>query len=53
VEASLASLKEAAADSGRNLMDPIIDCARARCSEGEMVESLQSVFGSYTESPVF
>jgi methylmalonyl-CoA mutase N-terminal domain/subunit len=53
VEASLAALKEAAADSGRNLMDPIIDCARARCSEGEMVESLQSVFGSYTESPVF
>ncbi|MGH2980225.1 MAG: acyl-CoA mutase large subunit family protein [Solirubrobacterales bacterium] len=53
VEAGLAALKEAAADPGRNLMDPIIDCARARCSEGEMVEALQSVFGSYTESPVF
>jgi methylmalonyl-CoA mutase N-terminal domain/subunit len=52
VEAGLTALKEAAG-SGRNLMDPIIDCARARCSEGEMVEALQAVFGSYTESPVF
>ena len=53
VETALTSLKEAAAESDRNLMDPIVDCARARCSEGEMVEALQSVFGSYTESPVF
>jgi methylmalonyl-CoA mutase N-terminal domain/subunit len=53
VETSLAALKQAAADPDRNLMDPIIDCARARCSEGEMVTALQSVFGSYTESPVF
>jgi methylmalonyl-CoA mutase N-terminal domain/subunit len=53
VEATLTTLKEAADDQGRNLMDPILDCARARVSEGEMVEALQSVFGSYTESPVF
>jgi methylmalonyl-CoA mutase N-terminal domain/subunit len=53
VEATLTTLREAAAGLGRNLMDPIIDCARARASEGEMVEALQSVFGSYTESPVF
>src|SRR4029079_15222083 len=48
VEASLADLKEAAA-SGGNLMYPLIECARARCSEGEMIESLQAVFGSYRE----
>ena len=53
VETTLTALREAAADPDRNLMDPIIDCARARVSEGEMVEALQSVFGSYTESPVF
>ena len=53
VETTLTTLREAAADPDRNLMDPIIDCARARVSEGEMVEALQSVFGSYTESPVF
>jgi methylmalonyl-CoA mutase, N-terminal domain len=53
VETALTALREAAADPERNLMDPIIDCARARCSEGEMIAALQSVFGSYTESPVF
>jgi methylmalonyl-CoA mutase N-terminal domain/subunit len=34
-------------------MPPILDCARARVSEGEMIEALQAVFGSYTELPVF
>jgi methylmalonyl-CoA mutase, N-terminal domain len=52
VEGTLAALREAAA-SERNLMEPLIDCARAGASEGEIVESLQAVFGSYTESPVF
>jgi methylmalonyl-CoA mutase N-terminal domain/subunit len=52
VERTLAALRQAAA-SDRNLMDPLIDCARARASEGEIVESLQQIFGSYTESPVF
>jgi methylmalonyl-CoA mutase N-terminal domain/subunit len=52
VQRSLAELREAAA-SERNLMDPLIECARANASEGEIVESLQQVFGRYTESPVF
>ena len=52
VEASLARLREVAAGDG-NLMDPLIECARAHASEGEIVESLQAVFGSYTETPVF
>ena len=52
VERALAALRQAAAGE-RNLMDPLIDCARARASEGEIVESLQQIFGSYTESPVF
>ena len=51
-ERALAELREAAA-SGRNLMDPLLDAARAHCSEGEIVESLQRVFGTYTETPVF
>ncbi len=34
-------------------MPLIIDCARARVSEGEMVEALQGVFGTYTEHPQF
>jgi methylmalonyl-CoA mutase N-terminal domain/subunit len=52
VERALAELRAAAA-SERNLMEPLIECARARASEGEIVESLQEIFGSYTESPVF
>jgi methylmalonyl-CoA mutase N-terminal domain/subunit len=53
VERTLAALREAAAEPGANLMYPLIECARANASEGEMVEALQQVFGSYTESPVF
>jgi methylmalonyl-CoA mutase, N-terminal domain len=52
VERTLAELKAAAATDA-NLMPPIIACAKARVSEGEMVAALQQVFGSYTELPVF
>jgi methylmalonyl-CoA mutase N-terminal domain/subunit len=52
VESTLAALRDAAA-SGANLMPPIIDAARARASEGEMVATLQTVFGTYTEHPQF
>jgi methylmalonyl-CoA mutase N-terminal domain/subunit len=52
VERALAELRTSAAGE-RNLMDPLIECARAGASEGEIVESLQQVFGRYTESPVF
>jgi methylmalonyl-CoA mutase N-terminal domain/subunit len=52
VESALAELREAAARD-RNLMEPLLDCARAHASEGEIVESLQRVFGTYTETPVF
>ncbi len=52
VERTLAELKAAAATDA-NLMPPILDCARARVTEGEMVAALQEIFGSYTESPVF
>jgi methylmalonyl-CoA mutase, N-terminal domain len=52
VEAALTDLREAAAGD-RNLMEPLLDCARAHATEGEIVESLQRVFGTYTETPVF
>jgi methylmalonyl-CoA mutase, N-terminal domain len=51
-EQALAELRDAAA-ADRNLMEPLLHCARAHCSEGEIVESLQRVFGTYTETPVF
>src|SRR4029078_936785 len=52
VESALTGLREAAAGD-TNLMDPLLDCARVHCSEGEIIESLQRVFGTYTETPVF
>ena len=52
VERALADLKNAAA-SERNLMEPILAAARARVSEGEMVATMQEVFGSYREHPQF
>jgi methylmalonyl-CoA mutase N-terminal domain/subunit len=51
-ERALAELREAAAGEV-NLMEPLLDAARAHCTEGEIVESLQRVFGTYTETPVF
>ncbi len=53
VERTLADLRRAAADPSRNLIEPILACARARVAEGEMVAGLQEVFGTYTEQPQF
>jgi methylmalonyl-CoA mutase N-terminal domain/subunit len=52
VERALADLRTAAADE-RNLMPPLIDAARVHASEGEIEETLQRVWGAYTETPVF
>jgi methylmalonyl-CoA mutase, N-terminal domain len=52
VEDALGRLRDAAAGD-ENLMDALLDCARVHASEGEIVESLQTVFGTYTETPVF
>jgi methylmalonyl-CoA mutase N-terminal domain/subunit len=52
VETALGRLKETAAGHA-NLMEPMIECARAHASEGEIVAALQEVFGTYTETPVF
>ena len=51
-EAALIALKDAAT-TDVNLMDPIVECARARCTEGEIVRALADVFGTYRESPAF
>jgi methylmalonyl-CoA mutase, N-terminal domain len=53
VEAALSALKQTAAREDANLMPGLIDAARAHVTEGEIVEALQEVFGSYTETPVF
>jgi methylmalonyl-CoA mutase, N-terminal domain len=53
VEQALAELKAAAAEPDRNLMPNLETCARVHATEGEIVEALQEVFGTYTETPVF
>jgi methylmalonyl-CoA mutase, N-terminal domain len=52
VESALLAIREAAAGDV-NLMPLLIDAARLGVSEGEMVESLQQVWGDYRELPVF
>jgi methylmalonyl-CoA mutase N-terminal domain/subunit len=52
VENSMLAL-EAAASRDDNLMPLLIDCARAECTLGEMVNALKRVFGVYRESPAF
>jgi methylmalonyl-CoA mutase N-terminal domain/subunit len=52
VERALAHLREQAAGAA-NLMPALLDAARAHATEGEIVEALQAVFGTYTEAPVF
>jgi methylmalonyl-CoA mutase, N-terminal domain len=53
VEQSLTTIREAAAQDGANLMEPLLTAARAEATEGEIVDALQTVFGRYTEAPVF
>jgi methylmalonyl-CoA mutase, N-terminal domain len=52
-ERTLRRLKAAAQDESENLIPPLIDCARAYCTEGEIVDALREVFGEYTETPRF
>ena len=49
---ALAALTEACRGE-TNLMYPLLDCARATCTEGEIVRAMREVFGSWTETPVF
>ena len=50
--AALRRLGEAAG-TDENLIPLLVDCARASCTEGEIVGALQGVFGEYRETPRF
>jgi methylmalonyl-CoA mutase N-terminal domain/subunit len=43
----------AAAEGDTDLIEPLIACARARCTEGEVVSALQGVFGTWREAASF
>jgi methylmalonyl-CoA mutase N-terminal domain/subunit len=53
VEAALARLKQAAARDRDNLMPPLVEAAKAYVTLGEMCDALRSVWGTWTETPVF
>jgi methylmalonyl-CoA mutase N-terminal domain/subunit len=52
VSEALRSLVEAAGTDA-NLIEPLVHCARRRCTEGEIVTALTGVFGDYRETPRF
>ena len=52
VERRLERLKSAA-QTDENLIPLLVECARAYCTEGEVVNALREVFGEYTEHPRF
>jgi methylmalonyl-CoA mutase N-terminal domain/subunit len=53
VARTLDALVEAARDPGQNLMPLLLEASRVDATEGEIVSALQTVFGSYSEAPVF
>ena len=48
---ALDTLRSAAASDDAELIGPLLGCARARCTEGEIVRTLATVFGEYRETP--
>ncbi|MGQ9475646.1 MAG: acyl-CoA mutase large subunit family protein [Actinomycetota bacterium] len=52
VERTLEDLKEGARGDA-NLMPLIINCARAYCTEGEIIGALKEVYGEYREKPIY
>ncbi len=52
VKRTLAELKKAVRGND-NHMPVLLECVRSYATEGEIVEVLKSVFGEYTEPPIF
>jgi methylmalonyl-CoA mutase N-terminal domain/subunit len=53
VAAALAWLKRACIDETQNVMHPLIEAVNALATEGEIIETMVSVYGRYTEQPRF
>jgi methylmalonyl-CoA mutase N-terminal domain/subunit len=50
---ALMTLAVAAAAPDADLIEPLIACARAHCTGGEVTATLQGVFGTWRETPAF
>jgi methylmalonyl-CoA mutase N-terminal domain/subunit len=53
VRAALAELARGAHSDGVNLMGPLVDCAHAYCTVGEMVGVLKDAWGEFRQPRVF
>ena len=53
VKATLAALSKAAGKDDENLMPSIIECAKAYCTVGEMVDVLKDEWGEFQQPVVF
>jgi len=53
VRQTLRRLEDGARDGRLNLMYPILECVRAYCSLGEIVDAMRRVFGVYREPAIF
>jgi methylmalonyl-CoA mutase N-terminal domain/subunit len=53
VAATLAALEKAAGQDDENLMPLLVECAKAYCTVGEMVEILKSQWGEFQQPTVF
>ena len=53
VRATLAALGKAAAQENVNLMPLPVDCAKAYCTVGEMVDVLKEQWGEFQQPAVF
>jgi len=52
VDRSLGAVRQAAEDTGANLVPPIIEAVNAYATEGEICDALAGVFGRYTEPAI-
>ena len=53
VKTTLGALSTAAAKNGENLMPHLVECARAYCTVGEMVDVLKDQWGEFQQPVVF
>jgi methylmalonyl-CoA mutase N-terminal domain/subunit len=53
VAATLAALEAAAATDDVNLMPLLVDCAKAYCTVGEMVDVLKMQWGEFQQPVIF
>jgi methylmalonyl-CoA mutase N-terminal domain/subunit len=53
VDQTLAALQAAARTEGVNLVDPMLEAARAEATLGEICDALREVWGTYMEPPAF